>query len=69
LPNLSNSRVVSPRNSIDAIFVKDLFFEDRRVWDPGLVESLFLTWEAETILRIPISEGHVKDQLIWPFNS
>uniref|UniRef100_A0A7N2N060 Reverse transcriptase zinc-binding domain-containing protein n=1 Tax=Quercus lobata TaxID=97700 RepID=A0A7N2N060_QUELO len=45
---------------------RDLFFEDRRVWDPGLVESLFLTWEAETILRIPISEGHVKDQLIWP---
>lgn len=41
LPNLSNNRVVSPRNSTDVNYVKDLFFEDRKVWDPGLVEHIF----------------------------
>ena len=62
----SNSRVVSPRNNIDAIYVKELFFADRRIWDPGLVESIFLPWEAEMIQRILVSEGYVEDLLIWP---
>ena len=46
--------------------MKDLFFEDRRVWDSGLVERIFWPWEAETILRIPVCEGSVTDKLIWP---
>ena len=66
LPNLSNSRAISPRNSSEAEYVKDLFFEGRRVWDPGLVERIFLSWEAETILRIPICEGSMTNKLIWP---
>ena len=69
LPNLSNSRVISPQNSTDAKYVKDLFFEGRRVWDPGLVERIFLSWEAETILRIPVCEGSITDKLIWPLTS
>ncbi|KAK7845966.1 hypothetical protein CFP56_008599 [Quercus suber] len=38
----------------------------RRVWDPGLVDEVFLPWEAELIKRIPVSEGWVEDLLIWP---
>ena len=34
-PDHSNSKVVSPRTNTDALFVKDLFLEGRRVWDPG----------------------------------
>lgn len=66
LPNLSNNRVISPRNSTDAEYVKDLFFERRKVWDPSLVEHIFLSWEAETILRISVCEGSVTDKLTWP---
>ena len=66
LPDHSNSKVVSPRTNTDALFVKDLFLEDRRVWDPGLVERIFLPWEAELIQRIPVSEEYVEDLLIWP---
>ena len=58
LPNLSNSQVVSSRTTTDALYVKDLFFADRRVWDPGLVENIFLPWEAETRLWILVSEGY-----------
>ena len=66
LLNLSNSWVISPQNSTAAEYVKDLFFEDRRVWDSGLVERIFWPWEAETILRILVYEGSVTDKLIWP---
>ena len=66
MSNLSNSQVVSLRNTTNAIFVRDLFFEERRVWDPGLVENIFLPWEAKTILQILVSERRVEDQLIWP---
>ena len=65
MSNLSNSQVVSLRNTTNAIFVRDLFFEERRVWDPGLVENIFLPWEAKTILQILVSERRVEDQLIW----
>uniref|UniRef100_A0A7N2KNZ5 RNase H type-1 domain-containing protein n=1 Tax=Quercus lobata TaxID=97700 RepID=A0A7N2KNZ5_QUELO len=65
LPDHSNSKVVSPRTNTDALFVKDLFLEDRRVWDPGLVERIFLPWEAELIQQIPVSEEYVEDLLIW----
>ena len=49
LPELSNSKVVSPRTDTDVIFVKDLFLVGRRVWDPSLVQQLFLPWEADLI--------------------
>ena len=45
----SNSKVVSPRTNTDVNFVKDLFLVGRRVWDPSLVQWLFLPWEAELI--------------------
>ena len=41
LPDHSNSKVVSPRTNTNTLFVKDLFLEGRRVWDPGLVEMIF----------------------------
>ena len=30
------------------------------------MERIFLSWEAETILRIPVCEGSMTDKLIWP---
>lgn len=32
----------------------------------GLLERTFMPWEAELIKLIPVSEGWVKDLLIWP---
>lgn len=58
--------MVSPRTNTDILYVKDLFMAGRRVWDPGLVDEVFLLWEAELIKRIPVSEWWVEDLLIWP---
>ena len=66
LPKLSKSKVVSPRTDTDVIFMKDLFLAGRRVWDPGLVQQLFLPWEADLIRRIPMCEESIADLLIWP---
>ena len=30
------------------------------------MERIFLSWEAETILRISVCEGSMTDKLIWP---
>ena len=65
LPEHSNNKVVSPRTDTDVIFVKDLFLASRRVWDPSLVQQLFLPWEANLICRIPVCEEPVADLLIW----
>lgn len=46
--------------------VKDLFYPGTRIWDPRLLERTFLSWEADLIKLIPISEGRVEDLLIWP---
>ena len=64
----SNSKVVSPRTNADVIFVKDLLLTDRRVWDLGLVQRLFLPWEADLICRIPMGEESAADLLIWPLS-
>ena len=38
-----------PKIDTEVSLVKDLFIASRRVWDPGLVQWLFLPWEAELI--------------------
>ena len=42
LLELSNSYVVSPRIDTEVSLVKDLFVAGRRVWDPSLVQQIFL---------------------------
>ena len=64
LPEHLNSKVVSPRTDTNVIYVKDLFLAGRRVWDLGLVQRLFLPWEADLIRRILVSEESVADLLI-----
>ena len=38
----------------------------RRLWDPSLVQRLFLPWEVELIQRIPVGEESIADLLTWP---
>ena len=66
LTEFSNSYVVSLRIDTEVSLVKDLFVAGRRVWDPGLVQRLFLPWEAELIQRILVCEESVADLLTWP---
>uniref|UniRef100_A0A7N2LJ47 Reverse transcriptase zinc-binding domain-containing protein n=1 Tax=Quercus lobata TaxID=97700 RepID=A0A7N2LJ47_QUELO len=66
LTDPANSRIVSPRINNDVVYVKDLFYANTRIWDPGQLERNFLPWEAEVVRRIPVSEGSAEDVLIWP---
>nr|POE60452.1 hypothetical protein CFP56_55256 [Quercus suber] len=62
----ANSTIISPRNNSTVSHVKDLFYPGIRIWDSGLLERMFVPWEAELIKIIPVSEGCVEDLLIWP---
>ncbi|KAK7860553.1 hypothetical protein CFP56_036752 [Quercus suber] len=39
----------------------DLFMAGRRVWDPGLVDEVFLPWEAELIKKIPVLQKTIQE--------
>ena len=45
--------------------VSSLIDDDTKWWKPNLVKSLFLPFEAATILRIPINFSLLEDSLIW----
>nr|POF00360.1 hypothetical protein CFP56_75492 [Quercus suber] len=45
--------------------VSSLIENDTKWWKPDLVKSLFLPFEASTILSIPISFSLLEDSLIW----
>ncbi|KAL0006814.1 hypothetical protein SO802_008316 [Lithocarpus litseifolius] len=66
LPTPSTHKVISPPKPLDNFaMVSSLIDDDSKWWKPDLVKSLFLPFEAATILRIPISYNLPEDSLIW----
>ncbi|XP_065625688.1 uncharacterized protein LOC136065853 [Quercus suber] len=66
LPTPSTHKVISPPKPFDNFpMVSSLIDESTKWWKPKLVKSLFLPFEATTILRIPISYSLLEDNLIW----
>ena len=68
LPDVGQSRVLSPRNDARVEKVCDLFYPNSKIWDPGLIQHIFYPWEAEKIMRIHVSAVNTEDTLVWPLS-
>ena len=71
LPNPTTYKVVSPppQNFDNFPMVSTLIDCDSRRWKVDLVKSLFLPFEARTILNISISYNLPEDKIIWVGNN
>ena len=68
-PTPTTYKVVSPPCSFDDYpMVSALIDYDTRRWRADLVKSIFLPFEAKTILNIPISFSLPEDKIIWAGN-
>ena len=66
LPTPSTFKVISPPRIIsDFPMVSTLIDLESRRWKADLIRSLFLPFEANTILNIPLSYNLPKDKIIW----
>ena len=66
LPNPITYRVCSPQRDIDDFpMVLSLINEDTKRWKANRVRALFYPFEAETILKIPLSYSLPNDSIIW----
>ena len=66
LPTPTTHKVIStPRVFNDFPMVSSLIDENHKWWKPNLVKSLFLHFEANEILKIPLSHSLLEDSLYW----
>ena len=66
LPTPITHKVIStPRVFEDFPMVSSLIDENTKWWKPDLVNSLFLHFKANEILKIPLSHNLLEDSLIW----
>ena len=69
LPTPTTYKVVFPPCDFDDYPMVSAFIDhDTRGWKVDLVKSIFLPFEADTILNIPISYNLLEDKLIWAGN-
>ena len=69
LPTPTTYKVISPLKPFDDYpRVSMLIDRDTRRWKGDVVRSLFLPFEARTILNIPLSHNLPEDQIIWVGN-
>ena len=69
LPTPTTYKVVSPPKSFDDYpRVSALIDKETRRWKGDVVRSLFLPFEARTILNIPLCHSLPEDQIIWVGN-
>ena len=69
LPAPTTYKVISPRKDFgDFPMVSVLIDQDTMSWRRDRLERIFLPFEVETILNIPISYHVQEDQLIWVGN-
>ena len=69
LPTSTTYKVISPRKDFgDFPMVSALIDQDTKRWRGDRLERIFLPFEVETILNIPISYHVQDDQLIWVGN-
>ncbi|XP_074266286.1 uncharacterized protein LOC141588759 [Silene latifolia] len=66
IPGTETRRVISPRREADVnMKVGELMVQGERRWDRGMIESLFLPFEAERILQVRLSEEVREDDWCW----
>ena len=66
LPTPTTHKVIStPRYFGDFPMVSSLIDENSKWWKPDLVKALFLQFEANEILKIPLNHSLPEDSLIW----
>ncbi|KAK9989340.1 hypothetical protein SO802_029579 [Lithocarpus litseifolius] len=69
LPTPTTYRVCSPPQIFDDFrMVSSLIDEDTRRWKTDLGQALFLPFEADTILQIPLSYSLSDDKIVWVGN-
>ena len=69
LPTPTTYKVVSPPNLFDDFpMVSALIDHESRKWKVELIRALFLPFETEAILNIPLSFNLPEDKLIWVGN-
>ena len=69
LPTPTTYRVVSPPCDMNDFPMMSAFVDhDLRSWKADLFKSIFLPFEADTILNIPISYNLLEDKFIWVGN-
>ena len=69
LPTPTTYKVISPPQPLDDFpMVFALINGETRRWKMDMVKSLFLPFEEETILNIPLSYNLPKDKIIWVGN-
>ena len=69
LPRPTTYRICSPPQIFDDFpMVSSLIDEDTRRWKADSVKALFLPFEAETILHIPLSYSLPDDKIVWVGN-
>jgi len=49
----------------DIMFVSDLIHHDIRCWNAPLINEIFLPFEAQQILQLPISFSQLQDEFVW----
>ena len=66
LPTPSTYKVISPPNDIPQFpMVSSLIDPMTKWWNVDLVRESFLSFEADTILKIPLSHTLPEDLIIW----
>ena len=66
LPSPNSFKVVSPRpQEINGTMVESLLNRVAGGWNKNMVRDMFLPFESETILSIPISLSFPEDSLLW----
>ena len=62
----STFRVISPRILLPLDQITDILIDaNRGTWTTDLVRELFINFEVETILSIPLSIRMPKDKMVW----
>ena len=66
LPTPSTYKVISPPNDIPQFpMVSSLIELITRWWNVDLIRASFLSFEADTFLKIPLSHNLPEDKIIW----
>ena len=66
IPTPSAYQVISPRTLLPAEATVDILIDaDHVTWRADLVKELFLDFEVESILSIPLSTRMPRDKLVW----
>ena len=66
IPTPSTFRVISPRILLLLDQITDILIDaNRGTWTVDLVRELFINFEVETILSIPLSIRMPKDKMVW----